>query len=114
VIEPGSPIGREGYAPDEPDDDSLEAGEDESTPARLVAGWQRTLRWLAWLTFVGVVIANSERSSFGPLEFLALAVAIGVSIFCLAKPLGGPKVSMDEAADVCGAFVSRTNWGVVL
>jgi hypothetical protein len=63
---------------------------------------------------VGVAIANSERSSFGPLEFLALAVAIGVSIFCLAKPLGGPKVSIDEPADVCGAFVSRTNWGVVL
>jgi hypothetical protein len=72
------------------------------------------LRWLAWLTFVGVAIAHSDRSSFGLLEFLALAVAIGVSIFCLAKPLGGPKVSIDEAADVRGVFVSRTNWGMVL
>jgi hypothetical protein len=35
VIEPGSPIGREGYAPDEPDDDSLAVG------GRIDAGEER-------------------------------------------------------------------------
>ena len=100
--------------PFEPDDDTLEAGEDDGPPPRRLAGWQRVLRWAAWLTFVGLAVAHSDRDSFGGTEFLALAAAIGVSIWCMAKPLGGPEVSMDEPADVRGAFVSRTSWGLVL
>lgn len=95
-------------------DDMPDAGEQESTPVRRVAGWQRALRWAAWLTLLGLAIANSDRESFGPLELLALAAAIGISVWCLAKPLGGPLVAMDEAADVHGTFVSRTNWGLLL
>jgi hypothetical protein len=52
--------------------------------------------------------------SFSGLEFLALAVAIGVSIFCVAKPLGAPKVDLSEPAHMLGGFVSRTNWALVL
>ncbi|MFV8320939.1 hypothetical protein [Mycobacterium sp. 23] len=81
---------------------------------RRVAGWQRALRWAAWLTFLGLAVANSDRAAFGAVEFLSLAVAIGVSIWCLARPLGGPKVEIDEVAQVSGTFVSRTSWGLVL
>lgn len=87
---------------------------DGSTPERRVAGWQRALRWVAWLTFLGLAILHSDRESFGPVELLALAAAIGVSVWCMAKPLGGPKVEIDEPAEVRGAFVSRTNWGLLL
>jgi hypothetical protein len=31
---------------------------------------------------------------FSPLEWLALAAAIGISIWCMAKPLGGPKYGL--------------------
>jgi hypothetical protein len=95
-------------------DDRLEAEDDESTPARRIGSWQRALRWVAWLTFIGLAIANSGSESFGLLDGLALAVAIGVSIWSTAKPLGGPKVTIDGPADVRGAFVSQTNWGLVL
>ncbi|KZS72481.1 hypothetical protein A4G26_06120 [Mycobacterium kansasii] len=104
----------DGDQPDQIDDDMPDTGEDESTPARRVAGWQRALRWVAWLTFLGLAIANCDRESFGPLELLALAAAIGISAWCLATPLGGALVAMDEAADVHGTFVSRTNWGLLL
>ncbi|EUA11348.1 hypothetical protein I546_2815 [Mycobacterium kansasii 732] len=104
----------DGYQPDEIDDDMPDTGEDGSTPARRVAGWQRALRWVAWLTFLGLAIAHSDREFFGPLELVALATAIGISVWCLAKPLGGPLVAMDVAADVHGTFVSRTNWALVL
>lgn len=98
----------------EPDHDIPGPGEDDSTAERRIAGWQRALRWVAWLTFVGVVIAHSDRQSFGAVEFLALGVAIAISIWCMAKPLGGPKVDIDQPAEVRGAFVSRTSWGLVL
>lgn len=100
--------------PFDSDDDMLEPGEDDGPPPRRLAGWQRALRCVAWLTFVGLAIAHSDRDSFGGVEFLALAAAIGVSIWCMAKPLGGPEVTLDEPADVRGAFVSRTSWGLVL
>jgi hypothetical protein len=104
--------------PVEPDpdlsDDLLEAGGDVSTPVRRIGSWQRALRWVAWLTFLGLAIANSGSESFGLLDGLALVVAIGVSVWSTAKPLGGPKVKIDGPADVRGAFVSRTNWGLVL
>ena len=84
------------------------------TAERRPAGWQRALRWVAWLAFLGVAIWKSQTVSFGGLEFLALALAIGISIFCVAKPLGGPKVDLSEPAHMLGGFVSRTNWALVL
>ena len=87
---------------------SLETGE------RRPAGWQRALRWVAWLAFLGLAIWKSQTVSFSGLEFLGLALAIGISIFCVAKPLGGPKVDLSEPAHMLGGFVSRTNWALVL
>ena len=75
---------------------------------------QRALRWAAWLTFIGLAIANSDSESFGLLDGLALVVAIGVSIWSTAKPLGGPKVTIDGPADVRGTFVSRANLGLLV
>lgn len=86
----------------------------ERTAERRPSGWQRGLRWAAWLVFLGLAVLNSQRISFGAVEFLALAVAIGVSIWCLAKPLGGPKVAVTEPSQLRGAFESRTSWGLVL
>jgi hypothetical protein len=100
--------------PVEPDDHLREAEDVESTPERQVGSWQRALRWVAWLTFIGLAIANSGSESFGLLDGLALVVAIGVSIWSTAKPLGGPKATIEGPADVRGAFVSQTNWGLVL
>ncbi|WP_123027258.1 hypothetical protein [Mycolicibacterium stellerae] len=96
-------------------DDPLPRGQQPpETVERRVAGWQRALRWVAWLGFLGLAIWNSQSVSFSGLEFLALAVAISVSIFCVAKPLGGPKVDLSDPAHMLGAFVSRTNWALVL
>ncbi|OBI87529.1 hypothetical protein [Mycobacterium asiaticum] len=81
---------------------------------RRVAGFQRALRWVAWLAFLGIAVKNSDRPSFGALEFLALAIAIGVSVWCLARPLGGPKVDIETPAQARGTFVSKTSWGLVL
>jgi hypothetical protein len=69
---------------------------------------------VAWLTFLGLAIWKSQSVSFSGVEFLALAVAIGISIFCMAKPLGGPKVDLSDPAHLFGGFVSRTNWALVL
>jgi hypothetical protein len=84
------------------------------TAERRVAGWQRALRWAAWLGFLGLAIWKSQSVAFSGLEFVALAVAVGISIFCVAKPLGGPKVDLSEPAHMLGGFVSRTNWALVL
>lgn len=86
----------------------------EETAERLLTWWQRALRWIAWLTFLGLAISNSQSVSFGPLEFLALFVAIAISVWCMAKPLGGPKVELSEPAHLLGTFVSRTNWALVI
>ena len=59
----------------------------------------------------GVELA--ERLLLGPLEWLALVAAIGISIWCMAKPLGGPKVELSEPTHLLGAFVSRTNWALL-
>jgi hypothetical protein len=53
------------------------------TSERRPAGWQRALRWVAWLGLLGLAIWKSQSVSFSGLEFLALAVAIGVSTFLL-------------------------------
>ena len=69
---------------------------------------------MAWLGFLGLAIWKSQSVSFSGLEFLALAAAIGITIFCVAKPLGGPKVDLSEPAHMLGDYVSRTNWALVL
>jgi hypothetical protein len=86
----------------------------EETAERLLTWWQRALRWIAWLTFLGLAVWNSQSVSFGPLEWMALIAAIAISIWCVAKPLGGPKVELSEPAHLLGAFVSRTNWALVI
>jgi len=58
-------------------------------------------------------VAGAERLLF-PLEWLALITAIGISIWCMAKPLGGPKYELREPTHLLGAFVSRTSWGLAL
>ena len=69
---------------------------------------------MAWLTFLGLAIWNSQSVSFGPLEFVALFAAIAISVWCMAKPMGGPKVDLSEPTHLLGAFVSRTNWALVI
>jgi hypothetical protein len=84
------------------------------TRERRPAGWQRALRWVAWLTFLGLAAVNSREVSFGGPELLALAVAIGVSVFCLARPLGGPDLRLTQPAHVLGEFRPRTSWALLL
>jgi hypothetical protein len=86
----------------------------EDTVERRITWWQRAVRWIAWLTFLGLAIYNSQSVYFSPLEWLALIAAIGISIWCMAKPLGGPKYELREPTHLLGAFVSRTSWGLVL
>jgi hypothetical protein len=62
----------------------------------------------------GTVADASNSVYFSPIEWLALISAIAISIWCLAKPLGGPKYELREPAHLLGAFVSRTSWGLVL
>src|ERR1700752_1932045 len=98
----------------EPDDLEDDSQQPVITVERHPAGFQRALRWIAWLTFVGLAIRNSQRASFGGLELLALAAAVGISIWCMARPLGGQVVEMTKPVHVRGEFVSRTSWGLVL
>jgi uncharacterized integral membrane protein len=81
----------------------------EYTVERRITWWQRALRWIAWLTFLGLAVHNSQSVYFSPLEWLALIPAIGISIWCMAKPLGGPKYELTESTHLLGAFVSRTS-----
>jgi hypothetical protein len=99
----------------EPQDDEIpgQAGPEETAERRLT-GWQRGLRWIAWLAFLGLAIANSQKTAFSGFEWLALAAAIGIGIWCLAKPLGPPKYELTEPKHVRGEFESRTSWGLVL
>ena len=86
----------------------------EETAERLLTWWQRALRWVAWLTFLGLAIWNSQSVYFGPLEWMALIAAIAISVWCMAKPMGGPKVELSEPTHLLGSFVSRTNWALVI
>jgi hypothetical protein len=86
----------------------------EDTAERRITWWQRALRWVAWLTFLGLAIWKSGSVYFSPIEWLALIAAIGISIWCMARPLGGPKYELREPTHLLGAFVSRTSWGLVL
>ena len=69
---------------------------------------------MAWLTFLGLAVSKSRSVSFSAREWLALTAAIGISVWCMAKPLGGPKYDLREPTHLLGAFVSRTSWGLVL
>jgi hypothetical protein len=86
----------------------------EDTVERRITWWQRALRWISWLTFLGLAVYNSQRVSFSGIEWLALIAAIGISIWCMAKPLGGPKYELKEPTHLLGAFNSRTSWWLVL
>ena len=44
----------------------------EETAERLLTWWQRALRWIAWLTFLGLAVWNSQSVYFGPAEWMAL------------------------------------------
>ncbi len=86
----------------------------EQTVERRITGWQRALRWAAWLVFLGLAVWNSQRVTFSGLEWIALVAAVGISIWCMARPLGGPKVEMTTPGDVRGTFSSATSWGLLL
>lgn len=86
----------------------------EPTSERRPAGWQRAVRWVLWLTFLGLAIWKSQNVGFGGLEFTALAAAVAFSIWCTARPLGGPKVEFTEPSHLLGTFESRTSWAMLL
>jgi hypothetical protein len=52
----------------------------EQTAERRLAGWQRALRWVLWLTFLGVAVWQSQHVRFSGLEWVALISAVGFSI----------------------------------
>jgi hypothetical protein len=107
--------GSEQWQAPSPTGDGREARQQpEDTGDQKVADWQRQLRWVAWLTFLGLAVYYSQSVYFSAPEWLALAAAIGISIWCLAKPLGGPKYELRKPSHLLGAFVSRTSWGLVL
>jgi hypothetical protein len=107
--------GGEQWQAPSPTGDGREARQQpEDTGDQRVADWQRLLRWVAWLTFLGLAVYNSQSVYFSAPEWVALIAAIGVSIWCMAKPLGGPKYELREPTHLLGAFVSRTSWGLVL
>ncbi len=87
------------------------------TAERRLTWWQRSLRWTSWLAFLAVAIwssATSDSVYFSPLEWVALIAAITISVWCMAKPLGGPKIELTEPRHLLGAFVSRTSWGLIV
>lgn len=86
----------------------------DRTGERRRAGWQRAMRWVLWLTFLGLAIWKSQSVRFSGLEWLVLAAAIAFSIWCTAKPLGGPKVALTETSHLSGTFESRTSWALLL
>jgi hypothetical protein len=67
------------------------------------------LRWIACPTFLGLAIHNSQSGYFSAREWLALIAAIGTTIWCMPKPLGGPKYELRGPTHLLGAFVSRTS-----
>ena len=81
---------------------------------RRLAGWQRAVRWVLWLTFLGLAVWKSQTVAFSALEWVALIAAVAFSIWCMARPLGGPKVELTKPAHVLGTFHSRASWGLLL
>jgi hypothetical protein len=97
----------------EPDSSRSRQRPDETSERRL-AGWQRATRWVLWLAFLGAAVRNSQSVRFSGLEWLLLVAASAFSIWCMAKPLGGPKVTLTKPAHLLGTFSSRTSWGLLL
>lgn len=94
--------------------DATKLTDNAETQKRRPSGLQRALRWITWLAFLGIAIWKSDSTSFGGLEFLALAVAVAITVWCLAKPMGPHKIDLTSPAQVRGEFASRTNWAWVL
>lgn len=86
----------------------------EKTSERRLAGWQRAVRWVLWLTFLGLAIWQSQSVSFSGPEWVVLIAAIAFSIWCMAKPLGGPKVQLTKPSHLLGTFESRPSWAMLL
>jgi hypothetical protein len=86
----------------------------EETNERRLTRWQRALRWVLWLAFLGMAVYHSQTVRFSGAEWLLLVIAIGFSIWCMARPLGGPKVELTKPEHLLGTFASRTSWGLVL
>lgn len=61
-----------------------------------------------------MAVWQSQNVRFSGLEWVALIAAVGFSIWCMAKPLGGPKVELTKPAHLLGTFVSTTCWGLLL
>lgn len=78
------------------------------------AGWQRAVRWVLWLTFLGLAIWQSQNVGFSGVEWAALVAALAFSVWCMARPLGGPKVEFTETSHLLGTFESRTSWAMLL
>ena len=86
----------------------------EDTVERRLTWWQRALRWVAWLTFLGLAVYNSQSVYFSGREWIALIAAIGISIWRMAKPLGGPNTSRGNRPTFSARSCSRANWGLAL
>lgn len=86
----------------------------ENTSERRLAGWQRAVRWVLWLTFLGLAIWQSQSVSFSGPEWVVLIAAIVFSIWCMARPLGGPKVQLTKPSHLLGTFESRPSWAMLL
>lgn len=84
------------------------------TGERRLAGWQRAVRWVLWLTFLGLAIWQSQNVGFSGVEWAALLAALAFSIWCMATPLGGPRVEFTETSHLLGTFESRTSWAMLL
>ena len=69
---------------------------------------------MPWLAFLGMAVYNSQTVRFSGLEWLLLVAAIGFSIWCMPRPLGGPRVELDKPQHLLGTFASRTSWGLLL
>jgi hypothetical protein len=67
-----------------------------------------------WLAFLGMAVYHSQTVRFSGAERLLLVIATGFSIWCMARPLGGPKVELTKPEHLLGTFASRTSWGLVL
>lgn len=69
---------------------------------------------MLWLAFLGMAVHHSQTVRFSGAEWLLLAIAIGFGIWCMARPLGGPKVELTKPEHLLGTFASRISWGLVL
>jgi len=67
-----------------------------------------------WLSVLALLWQNTSGEGFTFVEFLAMAVGTGVTVWMCKHPMGKPKVYIDEPAQMRGRFESRTNWALVI